>query len=287
MKLSFEPLSDSDFSHLLTWLQAPHVKKWWDPAFNYTLELVEKKYSTYVDGYKQVGDESNPIHAFIIHSDERPIGYIQYYNAYDFPSDGYQLNNLPRSLAAIDMFIGDENYLGKGVGQRVMELFLDNHVFTKFDYAFVDPDSSNVAAIKTYGKMRFKACDDQVDRSVRLMTKPKKIFDEIESLEKKLLASSIRKSVNMLDELLSDDFKEFGKTGLVYNKQDVLSKLSDEGVRDFNAKYFEVKLLENNVYLVTYTTMENGVNALRSSIWQSVDGRLQMVFHQGTEIRGI
>lgn len=286
MKISFKPLATTDFENLLKWLQKPHIKKWWDTDVNYTLELIQEKYGSYVDGYKKTGSESKPIHAFIIYFDDTPIGYIQYYNAYDFPRDECQLNNLPKSLAAIDMFIGDENYLGKGIGAQSLELFLDSHVFAKFDYALVDPDSSNLAAIKTYENVGFKPFDDQTSESVILMVKPRNDFIEIESLEKKLLVSTTRKSINTLDEMLADDFKEFGKSGLVYNKQDILSRLPNEEPKEFNAKYFEVKSLGDTAYLINFRTLESGIEVLRSSIWISIDGRLQMVFHQGTATRG-
>jgi aminoglycoside 6'-N-acetyltransferase len=286
MKISFQPLATTDFENLLKWLQKPHVKKWWDTDLNYTLELIQEKYGSYVDGYKKIGPERKPIHAFIIYFDDTPIGYIQYYNAYDFPRDGYQLNNLPKSLAAIDIFIGDENYLGKGIGAKSLELFLDSYAFAKFDYAFVDPDGSNLAAIKTYEKACFKPFDDQISESVIMMVKPRNDFREIESLEKKLLVSTTRKSINTLDDLLADDFKEFGKSGFVYNKQDILSRLPREEPKEFNAKYFEVKSLGDTAYLINFRTLESGIEVLRSSIWESIDGRLQMVFHQGTIIDG-
>lgn len=76
----------------------------------------------YVSGYKKIDSERKPIHAFIIYFADTPIGYIQYFNAYDFPRDGCQLNSLPKSLAAIDLFIGDENYLGKGIGAKSLAL---------------------------------------------------------------------------------------------------------------------------------------------------------------------
>ncbi len=222
MNIRFQPLATTDFENLLKWLQQPHVKKWWDADVNYTLELIQEKYGSYVGGYKKIGSERKPIHAFIIYFDDDPIGYIQYYNAYDFPRDGYQLNNLPKSLAAIDMFIGDEKYLGKNIGAQSLEFFLDSHVFTEFDYSLVDPDSSNLAAIKTYGNAGLKPFDDQTSESVVLMVKPRNDFNEIELLEKKLLVSASRKSINTLDELLADDFKEFGKSGLVYTNKYML-----------------------------------------------------------------
>ena len=156
MKISFKPLSVTDFENLLKWLQQPHVKKWWDANVNYTKEAIQEKYESYVDGYKKIGSEHKPIQAFIIYFDDTPIGYIQYYNAYDFSRDGYQLNNLPKSLAAIDFLIGDEDYLGKGIGSKSLELFLNSHVFTEFDYAFVDPALTNIFAIESYSKAGFK-----------------------------------------------------------------------------------------------------------------------------------
>ena len=47
-----------------------------------------------------------------------PIGYIQYYNAHDFPRDGCELNNLPKALAAIQTY---ENVGFKPFGDQTSE----------------------------------------------------------------------------------------------------------------------------------------------------------------------
>ncbi|WP_371218694.1 GNAT family N-acetyltransferase [Orientia tsutsugamushi] len=86
MKITFVPLAESHFPLLLKWLETPHVKKWWDQDVMYTLELVKEKYSSYVKGYKLVDGQQKPIQVFIIHNNQNPIGYIQIYNAYDFPN---------------------------------------------------------------------------------------------------------------------------------------------------------------------------------------------------------
>lgn len=54
MTITFEPLHESHFPLLLKWLEAPHVKKWWNRDVTYTMELVREKYSSYVKGYKLV-----------------------------------------------------------------------------------------------------------------------------------------------------------------------------------------------------------------------------------------
>lgn len=95
--------------------------------------------------------------AYIIVTDDKPIGYIQLYNAYDFPrQDGLTLEGMPKSLAAVDYFIGDSQSIGKGIGSNALKLFLEKHVFPTYDACFVDPGSSNIAAIRAYEKAGFK-----------------------------------------------------------------------------------------------------------------------------------
>ena len=47
-----------------------------------------------------------PIQGFIIHNNRDPVGYIQIYNAYDFPRSN-SLLGLPENLGAFDIFIGE------------------------------------------------------------------------------------------------------------------------------------------------------------------------------------
>jgi len=47
MNIVFEPLVKSHFSLLLTWLETPHVKAWWDQDVRWTKELIAEKYGSY------------------------------------------------------------------------------------------------------------------------------------------------------------------------------------------------------------------------------------------------
>lgn len=167
-KVMFVSLHPSHFLLLQQWLNAPHVAQWWPHdggASQWTLADVVAKYSSYVNGYKVVDGIKKPIHAFVACIDNTPCGYIQYYNAYDFPR-GYVLHDLPESLAAIDLFIGDAAYLGKGLGVVMIDAFLSQHVFPQFHACFVDPDIHNAAAIATFKKCGFKVVDQTVAPSV-------------------------------------------------------------------------------------------------------------------------
>ena len=59
---------------------------------------------------------------------------------------------MPKSLAAIDFFIGDINYLGQGLGAKILEDFN----YQGYSNILVAPDINNIAAIKTYEKAGFK-----------------------------------------------------------------------------------------------------------------------------------
>lgn len=155
-KFYFLQLEELHFPLLLKWLETPHVKKYWDQEMVHTFETVSKKYTPYVLGYKLDGNLSKPLYAYIIYFNELAIGYIQYYNFYDFPREyDFPRNTLPISLGAVDLFIGEPNFTGQGLGSQVLELFTSTYVFKKFDNCFVDPDVNNIAAVKAYRKAGF------------------------------------------------------------------------------------------------------------------------------------
>lgn len=160
MQISFIPLNESHFPLLLKWLETPHVKAWWGKNINWTTELINDKYSNYIKGYKilKLKDQIiiKPIYSFIICADNHFIGYIQYYNKHEFPPEqAYDTLGLPESCAALDWYIGKLEFIGKGIGSKALSLFLEQFVFQKFTYAFVDPETTNHGAIRAYEKAGF------------------------------------------------------------------------------------------------------------------------------------
>jgi len=110
-------------------------------------------------------------------------------------------------------------------------------------------------------------------------------------LEERLLKPEVRHSDHVGD-LLSDDFIEFGSSGGVFNKRQVIKALEQEGPPDPTIRLslvdFIARNLASDVILVTYRTIQEGgpgnmqESRIRSSIWKFIEGRWQMVFHQGT-----
>lgn len=103
--------------------------------------------------------------------------------------------------------------------------------------------------------------------------------EHIFNLEKKLMTYDYE----VLNDLLAEDFSEFGSSGNSFNKKSMLEATNNKSIR-FTVTDFNIKLLSADVVLATYRTFRHNdrKHALRSSIWKLIDGQWKMIFHQGT-----
>ncbi len=155
--IHFTPLQPIHFPLLLKWINMDHVSRWWRENRHWSLEDITQKYETYCKGYKVIGTLTKPIYAFIIEVQSQPLGFIQYYNAYDFPrEDGTIPQELPENLAALDFYIGEPEFIGKGLSPLILNTFLNDYVKVEFNTCFVDPDRANKRAIRAYEKAGFQ-----------------------------------------------------------------------------------------------------------------------------------
>jgi hypothetical protein len=113
-------------------------------------------------------------------------------------------------------------------------------------------------------------------------------------LEERLLRPDVRSSAEELDKLLADESIEFGSSGRVFNKEQIIGALAYEQAEGYSpartAEDVAVRYLATDVALVTYRTVRQNsttgpeLQALRSSIWKRVDRTWRIIFHQGTPI---
>lgn len=80
------------------------------------------------------------------------------------------------------------------------------------------------------------------------------IKEIIFELENKLQQPDIRRSVDQLNDLISEDFIEFGSSGLVYTKQDVLSNLPASPEIKFVMTDFKINILSIDIVQSTFKT---------------------------------
>jgi hypothetical protein len=110
----------------------------------------------------------------------------------------------------------------------------------------------------------------------------------LRQLEQRLLQVEVRRSTQDVADLLADEFVEFGSSGRVFNKQQLIESLQHEEPAQRSITAFRSLPLAPGVILTMYRAIRlNPLDAkptasLRSSIWKLQDGRWKMVFHQGT-----
>lgn len=113
-------------------------------------------------------------------------------------------------------------------------------------------------------------------------------FELLFDLEKQLHSFEVRSNIHKISKLLSDDFFEFGSSGNIWTRAEILSRLpSEDGQTKIESYNFQAKILAENIVLVTYVSKrisdEVSQNEfLRSSIWLLVNNEWKMKFHQGT-----
>ncbi|HEY3254710.1 MAG TPA: DUF4440 domain-containing protein [Polyangiaceae bacterium] len=104
------------------------------------------------------------------------------------------------------------------------------------------------------------------------------LTEKIRELEVQLLNPAVRASAEALDALISDQFSEFGASGRIYSKPDVIAQLLAAPNATVSVADFQVLALSEDVALATFRTPAS----LRSSIWRREGEHWRVVFHQGT-----
>ena len=138
-KLKLRLLDDSDVSLVEVWLNKKHIKKWYDIPPVCTVD----------DWLYEINNRNNGFR-FVTHLialwKETPIGFCQYYKCSDAEENWYGQTTLLGTYS-IDYFIGEEEYLNKGVGKSIIALLV-NEVFslTGSERIIVQPDEKNNAS---------------------------------------------------------------------------------------------------------------------------------------------
>lgn len=105
----------------------------------------------------------------------------------------------------------------------------------------------------------------------------------IKGLEEKLLLPETRKDKIFLEKVLSEEFIEFGASGVRYDRAAVLAALENEpdSIGVCEIEQFACNILNDQLVHATYCIKSNR-SSLRSSMWRHSERGWQMLFHQGT-----
>lgn len=151
--IELKKLTRDEFPLLLKWFSKEHVKKQWDQNIVHTLDSLKKKYGIRID--------NGEIIMFIAYIDNTPFAFIQTYIESELKP--YLLDE---SAMGIDLFIGEEAFLYKGLGPKLIKKVLREVVFqTKgINYACIDPEINNKAAIKAYSKVGYEHVNTTINK---------------------------------------------------------------------------------------------------------------------------
>jgi hypothetical protein len=115
-------------------------------------------------------------------------------------------------------------------------------------------------------------------------------YVELHRLEEELWQEATRFNLHYMEQILADDFFEFGRSGRIHQRQDILNMPAGPIEAVLPLPDFHIRLLDSDTAHVTYKSAvtHNGITeyANRSSIWsRTIDG-WKLRFHQGTTTSG-
>lgn len=110
--------------------------------------------------------------------------------------------------------------------------------------------------------------------------------ETLRHLEEELWREETRFDSVRMNELIANDFFEFGRSGRVYQRKDTLEIAHQKIEAVLPLPEFRVRLIDENVAQVTYNsevTYDGIVEyARRSSLWSRTARGWKLRFHQGT-----
>jgi hypothetical protein len=106
------------------------------------------------------------------------------------------------------------------------------------------------------------------------------LHNDILALEQRLLTPEAKASAAILDDLISEEFREFGASGRVYDKARIVALLVADPTLSTGPSIVDFRIAElaPDVVLATYRLGK----ALRSSVWRRERGTWRIFFHQAT-----
>lgn len=155
----FRPVAPEDRALFDAWLCQPHIGGWWgESATEWAL----------VEGDMAGG----AVDMRIVEHDGIPFAFVQ-----DYPAHGPlqpQYADLPEGARALDTFLGDPGFLGRGHGAAYLRARCDQ-LLERAPMVAVDPSPANTRAIAAYARAGFARHRKRRDceaAEVLVMTRP-------------------------------------------------------------------------------------------------------------------
>lgn len=148
-EIRFRRLTEDDLDRMHRWLNTPHVMRWYSPGGR-TRAQVEQEFGPYIRREK-------PTEPYLILYGNTPIGYIQTYRINHWPEYARHIG-VDDDTAGVDVFIGEPEFVGRGLEPAAIRAFMRQVVFGSFGArsCVIGPEEGNLAAIRAYEKAGFR-----------------------------------------------------------------------------------------------------------------------------------
>jgi aminoglycoside 6'-N-acetyltransferase len=149
---AFAPLREDDLDLIRRWLLEVHVERWWNDNVNAPYPDAE------IEEYRDAIQGKDPTYRYLAQINARPAGMFQHYRIAD-DAEYASVLALGEDAIGVDLFIGEAELIGRGHGPKMLHRFLLDVAFPfhGIDVCVIGPSVKNIAAIRAYGKIGFRA----------------------------------------------------------------------------------------------------------------------------------
>ncbi|MBR4830667.1 MAG: GNAT family N-acetyltransferase [Bacilli bacterium] len=145
------PFKDEEENYILMqrWCSQEFIYEWFEQRI-LSLDEIKHKYKTKLNLMEQ--------DLFFIHYNGERIGYVQIYKYNNkLYGDLSKYNN----IYELDLFIGEESYLSKGIGTHILN-YITDYIYDKYkpETIVLRPFKRNIRAIKCYLKCNYEIIDE-------------------------------------------------------------------------------------------------------------------------------
>ena len=151
--LSFFPVEEKHLAIIHDWLKKDHVKEFY---YGQGLENTLRNLDLFIKGINHNGEYS--FEHWIAYIGDKPFGFL-FTSPVEGPRNSENYVNKwyeeGKETITLDLLIGEEEFLGKGLGHRMIQEFLLDK-FSRASKVLIDPEASNTKAIHVYEKAGFR-----------------------------------------------------------------------------------------------------------------------------------
>ncbi len=145
--LTLQELRSPDLELVRTWLDEPHMVRWYLSGSTAGLELEE---------LRRCLDGTEPTHLLMVVDGGQPIGWCQWYRCADYPDHAEAIGAEPGDIG-IDYAIGDPSCIGHGIGSELVSVLVAHvRALHPGSGVIADPQAAHVASCRVLAHNGFE-----------------------------------------------------------------------------------------------------------------------------------